>query len=77
VFSWICCVVVGILELQQLGIFHPDLAFRNTIKVDTIRDGWVFKIIDFDYAFKVAECKYEPRKGALLATTRAIITFWL
>jgi hypothetical protein len=77
VLSWISSVVVAILELQQLGIFHPDLTFRNTIKTKANGEEQIFKVIDFDYAFKVAACEYEPRKGALLAATRAIIMFWL
>jgi hypothetical protein len=76
VFSWISSVVVGILELQRLGLFHSDLTFRNTIKTQANGEEQVFKVIDFDYAFKVATSEYEPQKEALLATTRAIILFW-
>jgi hypothetical protein len=62
VLDWISCFVKGIIELQQLGLFHPDLTFRNTIKAKTIRSGDVFKIIDFDYAFKVKATEVDPRK---------------
>jgi tRNA A-37 threonylcarbamoyl transferase component Bud32 len=54
VFKWIIDIAIGIAELEELGIYHADLAFRNTIRVS--RDGWsAFKIIDFDKAFKVVE----------------------
>ena len=45
----------GVLELQKHGIFHADLEFRNTIQVkdESGRREYVYKIIDFDYAFKV------------------------
>ena len=33
-FIYLSCLIGGILELQKLGIFHGDLEFRNTIKLD-------------------------------------------
>jgi hypothetical protein len=76
VLSWISSVVKGILELQQMGLFHLDLILRNTIKVKTNEDC-TFKIIDFDYAFKVMKCQDGPRGEALFKATRDIILFWL
>jgi hypothetical protein len=85
VLGWVSSVVVGILELQDLGLFHSDIDFRNTIRVPGHGEGetksygeeWVFKIIDFDYAFKVAKCQGGPRERALLDATKAVIVFWL
>lgn len=53
--KWIICLVDGILELQEFGLFHADLAFRNTISVPSSNNpsDSVYKLIDFDYAFKV------------------------
>jgi tRNA A-37 threonylcarbamoyl transferase component Bud32 len=54
VFKWIYEIAEGIGELEGLGIYHIDLALRNTIKVT--RNGWsTFKIIDFDMAFKIVK----------------------
>jgi hypothetical protein len=75
--SWIFHMVKGILELQQLGLFHPNLILRNTVKIETGSENSVFKIIDFDYAFKVMKREDEPRGGILFKATRAIIVFWL
>lgn len=53
VLNWIRCFVKGILELQHAGIFHADLCLRNTIQREE-KGRTVYKIIDFDYAFKVS-----------------------
>jgi hypothetical protein len=54
VYKWIIEIAIGIAELEELGIYQAALAFRNTIRVS--HRGWsVFKIIDFDEAFKVHE----------------------
>jgi tRNA A-37 threonylcarbamoyl transferase component Bud32 len=52
--KWITNIAIGIAELEELGIYHADLALRNTIRVT--RGEWsAFKIIDFDKAFKVIQ----------------------
>jgi hypothetical protein len=59
--------------LEELGIYHADLAIRNTIRVS--REGWfAFKIIDFDKAFKVI--KSEENDKAYECTLE-LIDFWL
>ena len=50
---WINCFVKGILELQDLGIFHEDLRRRNIFKFCDQNGKIVFKIIDFNWAIKV------------------------
>ena len=74
-FRWTSCLVNGILELQRLGIFHADLEFRNTIQLE---EGGrkVYKIIDFDWAFKVRGGK-EEKHQSLFEHTKKIIRFWL
>ena len=54
VYKWIIDIAIGIAELEELGIYHADMAVRNTIRV---RHGGrrAFKIIDFDVAFKFIE----------------------
>ena len=77
-FVWISCLIKGILQLQELGIFHADLEFRNTIQLKC-GDGkgqFIYKIIDFDYAFKVREGKQE-RHLSLLSHTKKLLQFWL
>ena len=75
-FRWISCLVNGILELQRLGIFHADLEFRNTIQLE---EGGrkVYKIIDFDWAFKVKRGEEEEEHLSLFEHTKKIIRFWL
>lgn len=46
--KWICDTINAVIELQAAGIFHADLAIRNTIKIND-----KYKVIDFDLAFKV------------------------
>jgi hypothetical protein len=79
VFRWICHMAEGILELQQLGLFHPDLTFLNVIETGKEKKDWAYKIIDFDYAFKVDQSSGSDRKEEpkLLAATKAIVMFWL
>ena len=48
VYSWIISTARGIIELEELGLFHCDIELRNTVKF-----GDIFKLIDFDYVFKV------------------------
>jgi hypothetical protein len=39
-------------------VYHPDLTFRNTIKIPAAKGSnaspLAFRVIDFDYAFTVA-----------------------
>ena len=51
-------IIRGIIELQKIGIYHADLCVRNTIKVSSTnrnhnKNEFQYKIIDFDFAFKV------------------------
>ena len=48
-FRWIECIIRGILEIQELGIFHTGLEFRNTIKIrDREGEGeYKYKIFNF------------------------------
>ena len=64
------------LDLQELGIFHADLEFRNTIKLERGNGGFIYKIIDFDWAFKVGGSPKEKHLS-LLSHTKAILKFWL
>jgi predicted Ser/Thr protein kinase len=73
IFQWIVDIAAGILELEQLGIYHSDLAFRNTIRV-TENKSTVFKIIDYDKAFKVSKTKQRDRA---FETTSDVFAFWL
>jgi hypothetical protein len=46
--------------LEELGIYHADLAFRNTIQI--IKGGIVYvKVIDFDIAFLYKDTPYSTR----------------
>jgi hypothetical protein len=50
----------AINELEELGIYHADLSFRNTIKI--IKEGiFSFKVIDFDKAFVYKDTPYSKR----------------
>ncbi len=56
-----------------MGIYHADLALRNTIRVS--RGGWsAFKIIDFDLTFKVVKT---GEKDRAYGYTEELIDFWL
>lgn len=51
----------GILELQKHNIFHCDLSLRSMMRINS--DGRpVYKIIDFDYAFRVSSETSPVRK---------------
>jgi hypothetical protein len=73
VFGWIRDIALAIEELESLGIYHADLAFRNTIKV-TQRNQNVFKLIDFDKAFKVYPTE---SKDKAFESTKNLLNFWL
>jgi hypothetical protein len=73
VFGWIRDIALAVEELESLGIYHADLAFRNTIKVAQ-RSLDVFKVIDFDKAFKVFPTEAEDR---VFEFTRQLLDFWL
>jgi tRNA A-37 threonylcarbamoyl transferase component Bud32 len=60
VMKWITNIAIGIAELEELGIYHADLAFRNTIRV-THGEWSAFKIIDFNRAFKVIQTKEKDK----------------
>ena len=62
----------------MLGIFHADLEFRNTIQLEEGNElrKFTYKIIDFDYAFKVVEREGE-KHPSLFRHTREILTFWI
>ena len=75
ILQWLVCLIQGILELQNSGIFHADLQFRNTIQVKDEHNSEVFKIIDFDYAFKVNN-KGDPKENSL-QKTKDLVKFWL
>ena len=75
-FKWLSCLVKGVLELQEIGIFHADLEFRNTIKLERGNGELTYKIIDFDWAFKIGE-NPEEKYPSLLNHTKAILRFWL
>ena len=68
---WLTCFIKGVIELQEYGIFHADLLFRNTIKVQSI-----YKIIDFDISFKVIKNK-DNTNDLALEKTKEVIRFWL
>ena len=72
---WISCLIKGIIELQRLGIFHADLEFRNTIQLEEGEET-IYKIIDFDWAFKVRGGK-DLNHLSLFKYTQKIIRFWL
>jgi hypothetical protein len=57
-----------------MGIYHSDLAIRNTI---TVSFGALsaFKIIDFDKAFKVV--KSVKGKDIAFECTEKLFDFWL
>jgi hypothetical protein len=66
---------LSIAELEQLGIYHADFAFRNTIRV--VREynpQGTFKIIDFDKAFKVFETAPNDK---VFTFTEKILDYWL
>ena len=76
-FTWLSCLIGGILELQKLGIFHGDLEFRNTIKLEKGYEYFTYKIIDFDnFTFKV-KGNQEEKHQSLFNHTKTIIEFWL
>ena len=50
----ITCLINGIIELQRAGIFHEDLQEWNIFRFyNSLKDDYSYKIIDFDWAFKV------------------------
>lgn len=53
------CLAHGIVELQNVGLFHEDLKLSNTILVFEKK----YQIIDFDYAFRVRHDDYDSFKG--------------
>ena len=61
--------------MQRLGIFHADLQFRNTIQLER-GGGTIYKIIDFDWAFKVRGGE-DLNHLSLFEHTKKIIMFWL
>jgi hypothetical protein len=73
VFGWIRDIAKAIEELESLGIYHADLRFRNTIKV-TQRDQDIFKVIDFDKAFKVFSTEAGDK---VFEFTKKMLKFWL
>ena len=78
VVNWIHCFAEGILELQQLGIFHQDLCVRNTIQISDKMDKghrYTYKIIDFDLAFKIAAKEGEKYQDNL--QVESIVREWL
>ena len=64
--------------MQKLGIFHADIELRNTIQLEEGSElrKFRYKIIDFDYAFKVRESEGE-KHPSLFRHTREIIMFWI
>ena len=75
-FTWLSCLIKGVLELQGMGIFHADLELRNTIKLEKRSGEITYKIIDFDRTFKIRGIPSE-RHTSLLEHTKAIIKFWI
>lgn len=74
IFKWIADTAEGIAELEQMGIYHADLTLRNTIRISR-RGGWsTFKIIDFDWAFKVIQTEENDKA---FECTKELIQFWL
>ena len=50
---WMHGFAKGILELQELGIFHEDLGRQNILKFRNENGKFSYKIIDFDWALNV------------------------
>jgi hypothetical protein len=73
VFGWIRDVALGVEELEELGIYHADLWFRNTKKMINMGE-FFFKIIDFDKAFKVFPTE---AKDKAFESTKNLIDHWL
>ena len=73
IYKWIIHIALGINELEDLGIYHADLFFRNTIKV-TKGNKFSFKIIDFDKAFKINKTQ---KKDKTFECTQNLFDFWL
>jgi hypothetical protein len=72
---WISDIALGIAELESLGIYHADLALRNTIRVAMKYNQQVdFKIIDFDKGFVVASTLTNNK---VFRYTEDIIDYWL
>ena len=59
-----------------MGIFHADLQFRNTIKVNR-KDKIVYKMIDFDIAFKVYLTENIKKEDYCFQHTKKMIAFLL
>lgn len=89
---WLECFVNAIIQLEIAGIYHEDLNFRNTIKIvvknSNDRDEkeklkqYLYKLIDFNYAFKVCYTVAEeeskcPYLDELKSNTEKIIELWL
>jgi tRNA A-37 threonylcarbamoyl transferase component Bud32 len=72
-FRWIRDIALGVAELEEVGIYHADLALRNTIRVT--HGKWsAFKIIDFDRAFKVMRTVDKDKAFELV---KQLFDFWL
>ena len=62
----------GIIELQLLGIYHLDLKLHN-MKQFRVNNLEKYKIIDFDWAFKVNEFL----SSVSFSLTKHIVSYWL
>jgi hypothetical protein len=74
VFGWIRDIALGVEELENLGIYHADLWFRNTIRIIVEENECSFKIIDFDKAFKVFPTE---GKDKAFESTKNLLDHWL
>jgi predicted Ser/Thr protein kinase len=73
ILEWIIDIAQAIPELEEMGIYHADIALRNTIRI-THSGSKRFKIIDFDKAFKVIKT---DEKDTAFNCTQQLIDFWL
>jgi hypothetical protein len=74
VFGWIIDIALGVEELENLGIYHADLGIRNTIKIAVDANECLFKVIDFDKAFKVFPTE---AKDKAFESTKNLLDHWL
>jgi hypothetical protein len=74
VFGWIRDIALGVEELESLGIYHADLWFRNTIRIVVDENECLFKVIDFDKAFKVFPTE---AKDKTFESTKNLLDHWL
>jgi hypothetical protein len=74
IFGWMKDIALGVEELENLGIYHADLWFRNTIRIVVDENKFSFKVIDFDKAYKVFPTE---AKDKAFESTKNLIDHWL